>query len=73
MVFERALLLFYCTLQVPSACQPVLLLPPESRAAEYTAWLPTKLSKKKTLGVSVSVSPLPVAEEPAPLIWHWLF
>jgi hypothetical protein len=70
MVFERALL-FYCTLQVPSACQPVLLLPPESRAAEYTAWLPTKLSKKKTL--SVSVSPLPVAEEPAPLIWHWLF
>jgi hypothetical protein len=70
LIFERALFSSSARFRSPAGGQTVLLLPPESQAAEYTAWFPKKPWKKRTLSVRVSVSPLPVADEPAPLIWR---
>lgn len=53
----------------PMVCQPELPCD-MSRAAAYTTLLPPNVGAKDTLSTSVSVLPLPVADDPARLTEH---
>jgi hypothetical protein len=61
----------YGTVHRPIACQPELRSA-TSRAAMYMIRSPANEELKRTFKVSVSVLPLPDAEEPVPYTVHWL-
>src|SRR5512140_1749855 len=59
------------TFQTPIRCQPELFSM-LSRAARYTILVPANDAGNVMLRVKFIVLPLPDADDPAPLIVHWL-
>src|SRR5258708_4969237 len=59
------------TCQTPMACHPELLSA-TSLAARYITLLPLNEPEKVIFNVSVNVFPFPAAEDPTPLMVHWL-